>query len=370
VTDVRVSDVMVDRADAAGRLIIAVYARKPPDYAVYRTDEKVVVQYADDLARADEQRKALAPLSPGRGEINGLIDGWRNTPEDKHFLWIKSGRKLRSKAVGYDRRVADALIVALEGDLTGGGALLARIKEDILNERTGWARFEYLLMAYFAATLLTAMSILVSLADKIDRCGLGTMFCFVGAWDLWRGGAAGAVGAFFSIALGIRGRTVLTDLFRTSNLMDAALRIVIGATAGVVLVGLIDAKFVRFWIGESSPDTFDTIHILVVGFVGGFAERLVPDLLAKAEARTGEQPVIRKPESDAGAQLPAAPFHAQPAAAAPAPAPAAPPAPPLTPGEADEDACVADLQLGDADVTADEDLPPASGGVQREPAES
>jgi hypothetical protein len=374
-SDVLVSDLLVGRADAAGRLITAIYARKLPIYCVYRTDENVAIQYADDPAMADEQRKALAPLFPARSEITGLVDGWRNTPEDKHFLWIKTGTKLRSKAAAYDRRVGYALVDGLEGDLTGGGALLAKIKDDIISERIGWARFEYLLMAYCVSALLTAVSVLVSLVDETNRCGLGSMLCFDHAWDLWRGAAAGALGAFFSIALAIRGRTILPDLYRTSNLMDAALRIIIGSIAGVVLVGLIDAGFVRFAIGDSKPGVFETIHILLVGFIGGFAERLVPDLLAKAEAQTGEQPVIRRPETDASAPPARNPPGVGGAAGGAgggggAPPPAAPPAPPLAPEEADEDACVADLQLGDEDVTADEDLPAASGGVQRDGSET
>jgi hypothetical protein len=43
-----VAGVELKRDDAAGTPIFAVYARRPPDYAVYRTAERVVVQYADD----------------------------------------------------------------------------------------------------------------------------------------------------------------------------------------------------------------------------------------------------------------------------------------------------------------------------------
>jgi hypothetical protein len=183
------------------------------------------------------------------------------------------------------------------------------------------------------------------------------MLCFRGAWDLWRGGAAGAFGAFFSIALAIRGRTVLPDLYRTTNLMDAALRVIIGAIAGGVLVALIAAKFVRFWIGDSSPELFQTIHILVVGFVGGFAERLVPDLLAKAEVRTLPQKDAPQPAPRPAAQQQQAPVpHVQKTAAAP----------PVTPAEAEEDGCVADKEISDSEMTSDEDLPAASGGVQKE----
>jgi hypothetical protein len=294
----RVADLELNGPDCAGAEVLAVYAKKPPEYAVYRTAKRVLIQFADDIPKRDEQRKALAQLFPLRGEINGLIDSWRSGRDDSGFLSVSSKPKLKAKAKRYDRRVADALIVGLEGDLTGAGELLAEIKDDIFEERVGWARFEYLIAAYVTAFVLTLIAVVVAWNDVPGRCALGPMLCFKEAWDLWLGGGAGAFGAFFSIALAIRGRTILPDLYRTANVMDAALRIMIGTMAGAVLVALIESHFIRFSLRDSSPGHYGTIHILVVGFLAGFTERLVPDLLAKSEPKTGERPVARKPEPD------------------------------------------------------------------------
>ena len=208
---VHVADLQVKQPDAAGVEVLAIYARNAPEYAVYRTAHRVCVHFADDRAKSDEQRKAFAQLSPLRGEINGCVDPWRAARDGKRFLWIRTGPRMREKAERYDRRVADALIVGLEGDLTGAGALLETIKNDSLGERVGWARFEYLVAAYVAASALTMVALFVSLVDELEKCRLGRMLCLPEAWDLWSGSAAGAFGAFFSIALAIRGRTILPD---------------------------------------------------------------------------------------------------------------------------------------------------------------
>jgi hypothetical protein len=52
--------------------ILCVYAKVwPPRYAVYRTQNRTVVQYADDSKAADEQRKKMASLNGLRMQING-----------------------------------------------------------------------------------------------------------------------------------------------------------------------------------------------------------------------------------------------------------------------------------------------------------
>ncbi len=367
-----VADLKVDEPDSAGVRVRFIYARNPPRYAVYRTAARVLVHYADDPAKSDEQRKALAQLAPQRGEINGLVDGWRSADRDKRILWIgpRNGEKLRAKAERYDRQVSDALIVALEGDLTGAGALLNTIKEDAKNERVGWSRFEYLLTAFGTAFALTLIGAFVAYFDTPEQCALGRMLCIEHAWDIWRGVVAGAFGGFFSIALAIRGRTILTDLYRTSNLMDAALRVIIGSIAGAVLVALIDAGFVRFHLGESSPGDYRAIHIFIVGFVAGFAERMVPDLLGTAEVKTGEAPVIRKPEPEMNEEDRLAKAAGKAGGAAGAGAGAgeveddgADDDP--VPEQTGEDCCAADIELPDDEATPDSDLPPASGGVAR-----
>jgi hypothetical protein len=189
---------------------------------------------------------------------------------------------------------------------------------------------------------------------------------FEGAIDLWRAAAAGAIGAFFSIATGMRSRTVLPDLLRTSNVMDAILRVTIGFIAGAVLLALLQEKVVMLQVGDIPLSQAGPLAVVLIGFLGGFSERMVPDLLAKASASTGgsprpETPVV--PPRDTGGGSSSSGSSAggngggQNGAAPPAPA-----TDPV-PEQAAEDSCVADVDAKDQDITPDIALPPAAGGV-------
>lgn len=448
-----VADLRPGGKDALEQKITCLYARKPPEYAVYRVHRRVLVHFADDPHKADEQRKNLSQLAPLRGEIDGLIDGWRDGSTHA-FFGLDNSAKLKSKAMRYDRRVGDSLIVALEDDLTGARDILARVKQDILDERVAWARFEYLIAAFCTALgMMFTAWIAASLypiggADKASErmTDVGIMLLILaviaavvvvtrglkppipaapdpadvdsgeppspppppdeGKWsrarpallllalialpviafffapsfsyddkisefataiDLWRAAAAGAVGAFFSISLGIRSRTVLPDLLRTSNLMDALLRVTIGFIAGAVLMALLKARLVNFHFGDASLADADALAVVIIGFVAGFSERMVPDLLEKANANTAPAlPALGGNPAAAANALKRA-QQAEGAAAQQTAAPAgtipAPNEPDPVPQQAGEDACAADLELNDDEVTPDADLPPASGGV-------
>ena len=374
-----VADIERGGVDDMGVRIIQVYGKKPPEYAVYRTRERVVIQFADAPAVTQEQRKAMAVLNPLRGEINGLIDGWRNSFIDiclSYMYWLfpkkakaapqagdteppaRPANADQRRAERFDRRVGDALIVAFENDVASAQTLLAKIKQDILDERIARARFEYLLVAGLTAAL--AMLVVHQYFDHWKGA----------AFELLVAAGAGAVGAFFSIAIAIRSRTVLPDLQRLNNLLDALLRVMIGVIAGAVLIALMRSGAVSLKIGDAELEAATCIagtagckpypiwlYVMLVGFIAGFSERFVPDLLEKVSSASGEN------KSDAITPSPSPPNPATPDAQPPnANAPDAP-----EPQDDDDPTVVADHchgdELTDAEITADEALPPASGGV-------
>jgi hypothetical protein len=268
-----VDDIKLNAKDLADETIDRIYAKVRPFYAVYQTTSRVVVMYADDPAIAAEQHTRLAPLNVLRSEITGLIDGWRTS----------SYEQLQARARRYDGRVAGALVVALEGDPTSAAAALTQIKTDIVDQRTSLGRFDVLTAGFVVLLVFVTLFALLSLVHGTSK-------------DLAIASMAGAAGAFFSLAIGIRSRTVLPNLITRDNISDAGLRVIIGVMAAGVLYILLHSDLVTIAIGGAklSGDALTREKAVVIGFLAGFLERLVPDLLAKTTA-TGQAAALPAP---------------------------------------------------------------------------
>ncbi|MGK9338535.1 hypothetical protein [Sinorhizobium meliloti] len=362
-----VADIVKGQADMTGSTIETVFSKVSNIYAVYGTADRVMVQFADDPKLGSEQRLALSPLNPVRGEINGLIDGWRSGS------LINSDRK-KCIARRFDRRTADALTIALQGDQPHAATLLKAVKADLLDERTSMGRAEYLIMAIICAIIMFLGLKWLSIPGPTE-ISQGTAAEFMaGNYIGWTAGL-GCLGALFSIALGIRTREIRTDLRRRDNLTDAVLRIFIGAISAVILFSLLKSELVAMALGRSgfefgalsSPAT----HVaILVAFLAGFSERLVGDLLgstavaafAAENLQTETAHRIMAPTGESNEQNPRGRDIAAKAIGA------------VyehndhethTHGDDGVDNCVCDIPLEPDEATDDAELPEASGGVAR-----
>lgn len=231
-----VSEVRVGVLDAAGAPIEAVYVKNDPHYAIYRTSQRVMIHFADDGEEKKEQQRILATLNPLRNEINALIDGWRTSSEhDKEAM-----TRL------YDRRIADALALALENDPTSAQALLKGTLDEIAEERQSRGRVEHLILA---ALTTVAVAVLVILATWIWDADTPN-FLDHNVNALLFAAAIGAVGALVSIGIAVRERQLTTDLQTRDNVADAVLRVTVGAVGAVLLIAMLRADLIDVDIGN------------------------------------------------------------------------------------------------------------------------
>jgi hypothetical protein len=140
--------------------------------------------------------------------------------------------------------------------------------EFVLAKRAARGRFHYLKWSYGAAAVLIGLLFVASAFYPLHPASS----------DLWLAAKAGLVGAAFSIALAIRGRTVALDTDLLDNVTDGTLRLLIGViSAGVLLLLFASGIVPSLKIGDADfkPGTLTWEMVLVIGFVGGFLERLV-----------------------------------------------------------------------------------------------
>ncbi|HEY0834412.1 MAG TPA: hypothetical protein VGE72_10935 [Azospirillum sp.] len=257
----RVADIHAGNYDSRHAEITYVYAAKPSEYAIYFAGD-VMVQYADDPTIEKQQRQSMQALAPVRAELNALLKGWK-------------------EPVAYYWKIAYGLQLALDGDGQAGKDALAAARNELLLDRAAAGRLEYLAWAAGAGAV---MLIILAVASRL--------YPFTHTADnLWLAAKAGLVGAAFSIALGIRGRSVGLDIDRIDNITDGVLRLGIGVISAGVLLLLIGSGVVpNVKVGDAtlSGGQMTWQMVLIVGFVAGFLERLVPNILDKRVPLAGD----------------------------------------------------------------------------------
>jgi hypothetical protein len=254
-----VKDIRKGATDFRGQKVDYVFFKRS-EYAIYKAGSKVMIQLADDDARANKQVADIANLLPLRDQLQYLAAG------------IYSPHRC------YFGQIAEAIQLGLEGQADVAKKILGEAVDDAISIRQRNGRICYLRVAgYFAAGFaipIACLTLLLTLILHLNQnelvIGLATS-------------GAGSIGALLSIAMAIRSRTVAIDGDATANIMEAFGRILIGviSAAALYLIMTSNLKLPIQYNGQ-----IDLWHyILLIGFAGGFLERLLPDLLQKSVGR-------------------------------------------------------------------------------------
>jgi len=267
------------RPDKLGNRVVEIYCRGE-DFAVYRSTLGVYVHFADCRAREREQRRALLTVAPRVCRLRYLSNQMM-----RDAVW-------RRRSGGfYDHEIAEALALALQGPGDGADRILAN-GEALAGERL---RHENR-VAYFLSCLVAALLVI----GALFAAGLGTVAGDPQFRAYAAAAAFGAVGAAFSIATGVAELSLAPCQRSAMNSAMGAMRVLIGAVAGAMILLICNATI----IGEpvvkvlekfTETDTLATlgprnwVWIGMLGVLGGFAERLVPNLLGSAASKASPQ---------------------------------------------------------------------------------
>lgn len=251
-----VDSIRVGETDARGVRVRAIYAIKRGVYAIYRADDQMMVHFADDPARADEQRCRIAALAGIRAKLTMLI----SPMDDRQY---------------YDGQIAHGFQLALDGSPEQAEAVMTAAVANAQKERACAGRLQYLFYGMATGVFFLALF------------SMGYLFLPFATLssDIWLAVIGGTFGAIFSIAISIRSRTIALDLYREANITDGVLRILVGIIGAAALVLLLSTGVVpelKVNGGVISGDGAVWQTVVVVGFVAGFLERLLPNLLEPA----------------------------------------------------------------------------------------
>src|SRR6516225_773810 len=235
------------------------------NYAIYRTKKGVYVHFSDDEEQAEEQRQRFIKVCPEICELRYL------TPQIRSAGPLISRWKNSDGSSLYDHNIAQAIMLVMERDVETGRKIaqqaLKMAVDRVTNDNT---------IRYVRTSIIAWLSII----------GLGAVALLVVQF-VWPtspeplhylvAGIAGATGAMLSIATRLQSFRLKPCNQSDMNKWMSVIRIGTGIIAGLVLLLLAQAilsELIKKLF--DSPASLETAAAL--GFVAGFAERLVPNV--------------------------------------------------------------------------------------------
>jgi hypothetical protein len=251
--EIGVRDIRKGKTDCRGEKIDYVFFRRR-DYVIYRSGGKILVHYSDNETTLRDQVAHTAELLPLRNRLQYLM-------------------KDMTAPTAYHWQIAEAFRLGLDGQRDAAKSIMQGAIDDIVAKRVSKGRTAYLFCTGAAAGLVACCAGAAAMWFLEDAVQPFTAPSF-----LMMATGSGALGALLSTAIALRARTVATDYNLISNAVDSTIRILIGVISAAVLYLILDSNLLQgLHLGSNSEKPWNLA--LLAGFLAGFVERLVPDLL-------------------------------------------------------------------------------------------
>jgi hypothetical protein len=256
------------------------------EYAVYRSSEGVYVHFSDCPETEREQRKRFTEVCPELCELRYL------TAQMSHSWWrtlalramprlsFLQPREERGRAL-YEHNMAQALMLLMEGNTEGAKVISRNALSMAVRRVSNDNRIRYV-----RACLITG-AIWVLIATALFNWPL---FAFADS-DIPRWNAYviasmfGAAGSVFSIATRLQNFELKPCNDSRMNVWMSMVRVGMGIVAAIVLLLFAKMMLHDMVFPKAVGGRIPLEGAAILGFLGGFAERLVPNLLRQTASR-------------------------------------------------------------------------------------
>jgi hypothetical protein len=243
------------------------------NYAIYRSDKGVYVHFSDHPDEACEQRQKFTVISADLCELRYLTN---------EMMTDSKGRPNYNGL--FEHNMAQAIMLLMEDKIREATALaratLAMAVDRVSNDNT----IRYVRTCLIALALCTTSGLIFLTMRRIFA---GTHLSHL---DIWNSfvicSMFGAAGAVFSIATRLQEFKLTPCIESRMNYWVGAVRVGIGLVASVVVLLFANAMYPHILTpSQAANESSQAIiyepweRIATLGFLAGFAERLIPSLL-------------------------------------------------------------------------------------------
>jgi hypothetical protein len=241
-------------------------------YAIYCSEKGMYVQFSDCSQEEADQRSRFTEISPEVCELRYL------TPQ-MHSAW-KFGFGRHHSASLYDHNIAQAMMLVMEKKVEDGKRLaqqtLKMAVQRVTNDNT--ARY---LASCLLCGILVVMACSILLSHQLPSTPELRIFVVAAM--------SGATGAMLSVATRLQAFQLQPCNQSYMNYWMSGTRVGIGLIAGPILLLLSQTIFSEPMRSIVMGKGGEWQGVVVLGLIGGFAERLIPNLLRRT-ADTMESP--------------------------------------------------------------------------------